>query len=296
MNNLQCAQKWRDNRKGKITGSRIGAILNDSSFQSRDDVMREMVREWFDLDSEFETNEAVEWGKNHENKAIIDYEQIQGNFVESTGFWDYRIKGIPMGVSPDGLVDKNGLVEVKCPWMSKYTSIDDKPQYYHQIQLQLLATNRKWCDFFIWKPKSKIIERIEINPEWINNHESSITQFHEEFLSIIKGSKKSLKPFFEPLKIDQSSNKEWLLIENEYVDLKKQKEKIDAMIDDAREKLIKLSHDKKCIGDNIIMFKVHKNGTIQYKQIVKDYLPNIDVSQYKSMPSTYWSIRIHNKK
>ena len=55
------------------------------------------------------------------------------------------------GASPDGLVDHDGLVEIKCP--NTATHIDyiiarEVPsEYKPQMAWQCACTGRKWCDF-----------------------------------------------------------------------------------------------------------------------------------------------------
>ena len=103
-----------------------------------------------------------------------------------------------LAASPDGLVrcpdctPPLGLVEVKCPYKWRETSVSHactdptfcceekdgqivlkrKHVYYFQIQGQLGVTKRKWCDFVIWTMKDLHIERIEADEElWMRMRE-----------------------------------------------------------------------------------------------------------------------------
>ena len=51
-------------RTGRVTGSRIAAVLGLSPYLSRDDVMREMVREFFWDEPEFAGNFVTDWGSS----------------------------------------------------------------------------------------------------------------------------------------------------------------------------------------------------------------------------------------
>ena len=55
------------------------------------------------------------------------------------------------GASPDGLVNDNGLIEIKCPntWthLEFMQSLKPKREYILQMQWQMICTGRKWCDF-----------------------------------------------------------------------------------------------------------------------------------------------------
>lgn len=78
-----------------------------------------------------------------------------------------------MGSSPDGLIDSNGLVEIKCPFKAfdapvdtgikartitchkfdkktESISLDKKHNYYFQVQGQLNISKRKYCLFVIY--------------------------------------------------------------------------------------------------------------------------------------------------
>ena len=57
-----------------------------------------------------------------------------------------------IGVSPDGLVGEDGMVEIKCPFADgKHLAalrVDDKTyqEYKWQVQGQLWVSKRMWCD------------------------------------------------------------------------------------------------------------------------------------------------------
>ena len=63
------------------------------------------------------------------------------------------------GCSPDGLVEGDGLVEIKCPLISTHVGYlleNDVPtDYYVQVQGQLLVTGREWVDFVSYFPGLK---------------------------------------------------------------------------------------------------------------------------------------------
>jgi len=59
--------------------------------------------------------------------------------------------------SPDGLIEEDGLIEIKCPKFSSHLeylfSRKVPKDYYAQIQFQLMVTERIWCDFYSFHPK-----------------------------------------------------------------------------------------------------------------------------------------------
>jgi len=60
------------------------------------------------------------------------------------------------GVSPDGLVGENGLIEIKCPTLPIHIKYIDEAKlpndYFQQVQGQLLVSGREWVDFFSYYP------------------------------------------------------------------------------------------------------------------------------------------------
>lgn len=115
-------------------------------------------------------SKAIQYGVANENKAIQSYENQTGMKVEQCGLfvqsqWPY------LGASPDGLVNDDGLVEVKClPSIEKLSPkeaigikkhicielIDGKValkknhHYWFQVQGQLNISNREWCDLILF--------------------------------------------------------------------------------------------------------------------------------------------------
>ena len=69
----QRSEEWFKARKGKLTGSNIGAALGVNPWKTPEDLIRQMVREYHGAESEFTGNIATEHGTLHEPLAILDY-------------------------------------------------------------------------------------------------------------------------------------------------------------------------------------------------------------------------------
>ena len=100
--------------------------------------------------------------------------------------------------SPDRLVDINGIVEVKCPFVSKDRPIttvtvpylklrddelclDQNHDYYYQIQGQLLCTGRQFCDFVVFTLVNIKVIRIQRDEDFIKSMVSELKHFYKEF-------------------------------------------------------------------------------------------------------------------
>lgn len=101
------------------------------------------------------------WGHELEPVAREAYEKAMDVEVELCGFIEHSPS---FGGSPDGLVGEEGGIEIKCPYSSaihaRYLLMRSpadlkalKPEYYAQIQGNLLVTGRKWFDFVSYDPR-----------------------------------------------------------------------------------------------------------------------------------------------
>ena len=114
------------------------------------------------------TNEHLERGNELESEARAIYELETGNAVSEIGFVTNKPISEVAGCSPDGLVGDDGLVEIKCFADTKHfqmsvNGLKIESQYLWQMQMQLLFTGRKWCDFAVYNPnyeKALLIERV----------------------------------------------------------------------------------------------------------------------------------------
>ena len=182
----QKSAEWFEARKGLITGSRIGAILGVSPYKTRDDVLREMVREHLGLEREFKGNAATDHGERMEPVALEWYSASTGTNVEPTGFVVHDHHPF-LGASPDGLVGMEGGLEIKCPYWAKVPySINEKPYYWAQMQLVMEVCDLEWMDFVCYiDPESTLIERVVRDRSWFAEVLPELETFHQEYLETI---------------------------------------------------------------------------------------------------------------
>ena len=192
---------WHRVRTGHVTASKVADVMakgkDGGASKTRYNYLIKLVAErektpTAEREAGF-TSEAIEWGKEQETFARIAYEVSRETFVETTGFWLHpTIKWL--GVSPDGLVGDDGLVEIKCPMTTthiEYVLGGKVPaEYVKQIQCQLWVTNRHWCDFISYDPrvrKSKqlLVVRVERDEKLIAEMESAVRKFLDEVQSVI---------------------------------------------------------------------------------------------------------------
>lgn len=187
---------WHSIRRYRITASYFGEVRRRLPTTPPQSLVLRMLGA-----RQFKTP-ATEWGKEHEELALVKYQDYQhasghenlhysrSGFVISEDF--------PfLGASPDAVVydpisaSPFGLAEVKCPYSFRHmtpsqacmnrefccvleATNDGKEHlklrhnhpYYSQVQGQMAITGRAWCDFVIYTEKGISVERISFNRDF----------------------------------------------------------------------------------------------------------------------------------
>ena len=182
--------RWHSERKFRITGSICKNVVNLSENLSEHHSLRpyfNWLEKIFWLFPTHFSNFYTKYGTENEVTGLREYiEHIQVS-VGLSGLWINK-KYLHLAGSPDGLVfggDKNllSIVEVKCLNILKLHSVNDiingdcqsvevKRQcfvvedkklvlkrthsYFYQIQLQLLVTEARFCDFVLHSAKGPV--------------------------------------------------------------------------------------------------------------------------------------------
>jgi hypothetical protein len=128
---------------------------------------------------------VLDRGHEMEARARMLYEARTGAFVTESGIC-VTDDGI-FGYSSDGLVDDDGLIEIKAPIDSiKIMAMLDKgdtSEYDHQIQGGMWITGRRWCDFIMYVPdlvnvgKDLYVKRILRDDDFIDSMISRLADF-----------------------------------------------------------------------------------------------------------------------
>ena len=276
-------------RVGRITGSRVPAILGISPYNDRESVLREMVREHRGAETEFSGNIATEWGTTHEADAIAEYEQRTVAMVHSAQEIVVHPLVDWLAVTPDGLVGDDGMVEAKCPYRALYSHIDERPDYQAQIQLQLECTGRDWCDFVVWRPTVVNVSRLYRDPSWLPSVRPVLDEFMAEFATVIESDELSAS-HLAPL-VDQRADEDWLLAASDWLEAKRAVEQAEALADQARRRLIELAESDSERGGGVIVSRATRKGSIDYSKVVKEHLAGVDLEPYRKATSTVSSVR-----
>jgi hypothetical protein len=142
----------------------------------------------------------MEWRAETEQFARAAYELICDTTVDAVGFVIHD-KVERFGASPDGLIGKDGLLEVKCPATATHISYvleGEVPlEYKPQMLAQMACTGRQWCDFVSFDPRlpkecQLFVRRFHRNEDQIAKMEQQIGFFLAEVDEIVRSLRGSI--------------------------------------------------------------------------------------------------------
>lgn len=187
----QRSDEWFAARLGRPTASRFSDIMSKTRSgyaASRKNYAAQLIIEQITgQPTEGYTSAAMQHGVDYEDTARLSYELESGNEVTETSLWLHD--EIETGASPDGFINHDGVLEIKCPNSAIHLETlhtgKIPRQYYAQVQGQMWITDRKWCDFVSYDPRmpdnaQMIIIRVDRDDDYIAELEAEIRAFIAE--------------------------------------------------------------------------------------------------------------------
>lgn len=284
----QRSAEWFEARKGRITGSIIGAIMGLDPNRSREDVLRDKVREHFGVKREFEGNIATVWGTNHEAEAREAFEYDRGYKVQEASFVVHDTISW-LGASPDGFVGDDAVVEIKCPFGLRkdeppvnFKTLSEQKHYFYQIQLQLFVTGRSTCYFWQWTPRDQRLEVVYYDPVAVAELWAAAQAFRADLQEAIKAPEAHLR--------DKRVDIDGAQLVAEYDDVVAEIEALEARKKELMDKMVAMSggSDATIAGRKLTL--VQRAGAISYASAVKELLPGVDLEKWRGKPTSYWKL------
>ena len=170
----QGTEEWKMERLGIATASRFGDIMTMAKFLPAKNMYL------FELVAEAISGEMVDWGSSEhtergtemEPEAVAFYELVKDVNVTAVGLCK-PTEDSRYGFSPDGLIDDDGGLEVKCPslkYHAKYLVDGVVPSAYKpQVYGSLYGSGRDYWDFISYHPQAKplIVRTTKDDPAYI---------------------------------------------------------------------------------------------------------------------------------
>lgn len=196
---VQKSDEWFAARCGKFTGSRFADVLAKSKkdgkpLKARQDLIWTLATERIQgYQPKGASSYSLQWGVDNEPLAREAYEIKTGEFVTEVGFIQHPTFE-NVGISPDGIINDDGLIEIKCPKSPEIhlqRFLNGVPEeYIPQIQGALWVTGRKWIDFVSFDPDTLdqfklLIIHVERDEDFIKTLEQEVLQAELEVQELV---------------------------------------------------------------------------------------------------------------
>ena len=286
----QKSAEWFEQRKGRVTGSNVGAIIGLNPYKSADDVLRQMVREYHGYESEFTGNVATEWGSYNESGAQAEYTMETGRVIAETGFHVHPLHEW-LGASPDGYVKGlPAVAEIKCPFGQRdkkppaFKSAKDQGHYFAQMQIEMACTETQECHFYQWAPHGSRLEIVQRDDVWIDSAISELKEFYDLYLSELNNP-----DHLAPKRVEIETLKAEKLVQ-EHEELTDAIDRASERKKEVMAELVKLSGERNAIVCGHKLTKVERKGSVAYAKVVAKHCPDVDLEEYRGKPSASWRL------
>lgn len=166
-------REWLKQRLGKFTASQAYRLLTyPNKAELPAGAITYIMEKVCEIATVYEesqgfTSPSIQWGRDHELDAINWFEDKMNYTVDATGENQRFIEKTDLnaGATPDGLIDDDVLIEVKCPnsithlgylhIKSEADLKETEPKYYWQMMFQFLVTGRTKGYFISYDPRFK---------------------------------------------------------------------------------------------------------------------------------------------
>ncbi|XP_060803394.1 uncharacterized protein LOC132902430 [Amyelois transitella] len=187
------SMEWRQERKLRLTASVFGKVCKRGLIKCGP-LVKNLVTE-----KNLEHVKSISYGQSHEALAREQLECHLKKPIRSCGL--FIDQNLPfLGASPDGLVEDDKIVEIKCPYAARDLSVDDaiktkkilfwkiskdgntvlnkRHDWFFQAQGQIHIAQRKTCIFAVWTNVDMKIEMIEEDLLFWNDMEEKLIKFY----------------------------------------------------------------------------------------------------------------------
>ena len=195
---IQRSPEWFAARCGSLGASQLADALAKTKSgwgASRANLRAKLVVERLTGQQEESfTSAAMQWGVDKEEEARIAYSFLTGRNVVEVGLYKHPTI-IGSHASPDGLVDDDGCLEIKCPNSATHIETLKSNQVAHkyllQMQWQMVCADRQWCDFVSFDPRmpdhlTLYVQRIERDNDMLAILEAEVSTFLSEVEADVK--------------------------------------------------------------------------------------------------------------
>jgi putative phage-type endonuclease len=216
----QRTAEWLQARCGKITASRIADVMNFrkptkadieagvklEGADRRNYRMELLAERLTSIPADHYVSKYMEFGAEYEDDARRAYELKAEVMIDQTGFVGHPALDYA-GASPDGLIDEDGLLELKVPKSEThlgYLFANEVPEEYRQQMIfNMTCCERQWADFVSYDPRlpepvRMFVKRLHWKEAAASEIDAAVQQFNIELEATIERLRQLAGPFDLP--------------------------------------------------------------------------------------------------
>lgn len=259
-------------RIGRITGSRIGAVLGlDGAFKSRNAILQEMVREFY---GELEQESNPDLQRGIELEPLILKQEIKG--YKTSGFIKHK-KYDFLGATPDAWFMNNAgekvCVEVKAPRSFKELS----PSYNAQMQLEMEVLD---ADVGLFTQGVMVGDKLKVFSTLVNRDKEFIERNLEALKKFMDDYERAKNNHFD-LELE--------VLSKEYVTLSKQVKEIQGKLSALKGQLIARGSFENAF---VSVIEKTRRGGFDFAKYCMDNKVQM-TTEYLKADTTFYEVRIH---
>jgi putative phage-type endonuclease len=277
---VQGSPEWFEYRRTRVMASDASAIMGESIYKTPLQLYNEKIN-----GTEIPVNRAMQRGK--------DLEPVARDWFNARMAPPFFVPAVVesklhegLGASLDGLRIGREIevLEIKCNGEEFHLEAiaGSVPRtHYAQLQHIMLVTGASYCNYLSFDGNSGVCLRVEAN---ISYQKKLITK-ELEFLNCLRTKTPPERTEKDPIVVfDPEADK----IADEYAETIEKIKVLESIASDLKEKLIGYSKADKTIVGNLLINRIEREGTIDYKAIPE--IMNLDLSKYRKEKIVTWRI------
>jgi putative phage-type endonuclease len=270
---VQGSAEWHEHRRRYRNASETPVVLGVSPWLTAYQLWQQKLGL-----AQPEINQAMLRGTELEPAARAAYEARTGLVMQPLVLLDGEYSASLDGVTLGG----DRVLEIKCPFKGRDSTLwkcveaGRLPEHYQwQVQHQLLVTQADIADVFIFDGTEGIVFPVAPDTScWPRIHAA-----WDEFARYIAEAQ---APPLTDRDTRIRDDAEWLNAAAAYLELRTAYEELSAKCDDAKALLAGLASHAKEQGGGVLVTRLWKKGTIDYKQVPE--FQTLDLERYRGAP------------
>lgn len=270
---VQSTPEWHAHRAQYRNASETAAVMGVSPWQTPYQLWALRTGR-----ARQEVTAAMARGTALEPQAREAYEQRTGHVMQPLVLVEGEYSASLDGLTFDGSL----IVEIKCPVRGRDSSLwksvaaGEVPAYYGwQIEHQLMVSGASMAHLFVFDGAEGHLTEIAPRPElW-----KAIQEAWDAFMHCIKTD--TPPPLTDRDKVIRK-DAEWQAAAEVYLELKQQADRLAALVDEAKAKLVGLAQHPSESGCGVTVTRLWKQGAVDYKRVPE--LKGVELEAYRAKP------------